>query len=261
MNEGKQPGIIHFIAGITLKQMIAISAAIHLIVMIITSASPWLWHKRRAVFNPIEVTLVAAPPNELPSLTTKESQNVASQETEKAVPLKEQAPPKKEELVEPSKKKSKPVKEKDTSQEDLKKALDMARQMSRKEGPERKAGPNLELPSAGKEGSTIAQAAPGTEFDAYKFRIKTRIITSWVCPPDLREEKNISAVLYMRLDYEGNVIDSTVQQSSGNQYFDESAIRALKKASPFGPPPEGDREVLFREGIELLFQPAAEENP
>ena len=49
----------------------------------------------------------------------------------------------------------------------------------------------------------------------------------------------------VRLDARGNVIgEPQITRRSGNPWYDDSVVRAIRKASPLPPPPEPDRYAI-----------------
>jgi colicin import membrane protein len=83
--------------------------------------------------------------------------------------------------------------------------------------------------------------------DVYNAGIWARIKGQWVFPQDLSRGANIYAVVNIRILKNGAVTDVNFERRSGNRYFDESALRAIRKASPFPRLPESAGDG----GIEL----------
>lgn len=72
----------------------------------------------------------------------------------------------------------------------------------------------------------------------YYTQLWTGIKEHWTIAPPFMPKGNISATLVAKIATSGAVMDISFEQKSGNNYFDESTIRAIKKASPFPPLPE-----------------------
>jgi protein TonB len=68
------------------------------------------------------------------------------------------------------------------------------------------------------------------------------------------ERIRLSAVVRIRLDAEGGLIDVTLSTPSDNAQFNEAVLSAAKKAAPFGPPPAALRQTV-KDGIPLRFTP------
>jgi TonB family protein len=74
------------------------------------------------------------------------------------------------------------------------------------------------------------------EIDQYKWMIQERVKRFWVIP-DTLSGRELEAVIIIEIDTSGQVKGSRFEQSSGNLVFDQAAIRAISKATPFPPPP------------------------
>ena len=69
----------------------------------------------------------------------------------------------------------------------------------------------------------------------YYARITKEIWQQWIFPET--GDKNLEAIISIRIMRDGTVQVSRVEKSSGNSLFDKSALRAISKASPVTPPP------------------------
>ncbi len=90
-------------------------------------------------------------------------------------------------------------------------------------------------PSAG---PTVTDAEMSALMQAYYTQIWKAIKGHWTISPLHVPKGNISATLIVKLAANGSVMESSFEDRSGNNQFDESAVRAIKKASPFPPLPE-----------------------
>jgi TonB family protein len=88
-----------------------------------------------------------------------------------------------------------------------------------------------------KDGSeaTPAQTGKGSFFDEYYTKIRKEIWQQWVFPDF--GQKDIEAIIAIRIMKDGTISIQKIEKSSGNSFFDKSAIKALTKASPLPPPP------------------------
>ena len=88
---------------------------------------------------------------------------------------------------------------------------------------------------------------------AYVANIQDRIVRKWSRPPSARN--GMRCVLRVVLLPTGEVLQASVEESSGNEAFDNSAVRAVFRASNL-PVPEDNFlfEKSFRE-FTLLFRP------
>ena len=78
--------------------------------------------------------------------------------------------------------------------------------------------------------------------DYYSMIVK-KIRQEWVFPEPL--EKNLEAIVSIKISKDGSVRIDRIEKSSGNQLFDRYALRAINKASPLPPPPQ-EMEVGVR---------------
>lgn len=83
----------------------------------------------------------------------------------------------------------------------------------------------------------------------YYTLIWSRIRNMWTLPPDILPRKDIEAVIHVTIARNGNVVDMYFEKRSGNEQFDESTVRAIRKASPFPPLPEGVGRSSIEVGI------------
>ena len=88
---------------------------------------------------------------------------------------------------------------------------------------------------------------------AYVAKIQREIINNWSRPPSARN--GMRALLRVFLEPTGEVVNVALEESSGNDAFDRSAILAVRKAERFIVPSDaGQFEKNFRE-FEVLFRP------
>lgn len=91
-----------------------------------------------------------------------------------------------------------------------------------------------------KKGSPEDQQGPtgpskGTLMDNYYVKISGEIWQEWIYPDF--GEKELEAVIFVKIQRDGAIIVQGVEKSSGNNLFDRSTLKALAKASPVSPPP------------------------
>lgn len=72
-----------------------------------------------------------------------------------------------------------------------------------------------------------------------------KIEREWVLP-GTGNFKEITTIVTVTIEALGQVIDVSIEENSGNGFYDQSAIRAIKKAQPFPPLPQG-----YRGGMEI----------
>lgn len=106
------------------------------------------------------------------------------------------------------------------------------------------------------ESSPAANSAASAEANAqladYYTVIWSRIKSQWNLPGGLNPKDNIEAVVQVRIMQNGAITGISFEKKSGLAYFDNSVLRALKKASPLPPLPPWYRENGLDIGIRFL---------
>ena len=88
---------------------------------------------------------------------------------------------------------------------------------------------------------------------AYIGQVQRDIVSRWSRPPSARN--GMQAILRVRLVPTGEVIDVSVEQSSGNEAFDRSALLAVERSERFQVPSDPNLfEKNFR-SFTVLFRP------
>lgn len=88
-----------------------------------------------------------------------------------------------------------------------------------------------------KTNASGSEALRGDIFDNYYRTITQEIWRHWIYPDMHRENKDIEAIISIRILKDGTAVVQRFEKSSGNPLFDRSALKALAKASPLAPPP------------------------
>jgi TonB family protein len=91
---------------------------------------------------------------------------------------------------------------------------------------------------------------------AYLDRVERRILAVWRLPEKLNGRK---VILRMHLERSGHVSNVRVEKSSGDKKFDDSAIEAVRTASPFPPVPESARIVVG--DLHMVLDPTRPDQP
>ena len=103
-------------------------------------------------------------------------------------------------------------------------------------------------PAVQAEGQT-GQADAGQRMDPYYAEIWARIRGQWSLPQGILPKGNVETVINARILRNGAVVDIGFEKRSGNRYFDDSGVRAVKKASPLPPLPFWIRGESIEIGI------------
>jgi TonB family protein len=75
-------------------------------------------------------------------------------------------------------------------------------------------------------------------FTYYLRQLQNKITEKWV-PPRGASVGGEKAIVLFEIDREGQIKEPSVEKSSGNAIYDQSAVRAILEASPFPPLPQG----------------------
>ncbi len=105
-------------------------------------------------------------------------------------------------------------------------------------------------PSRASEGQGGGDALRGLPFILYTQEVKQRVKQSWIVA---EPKPGLTAVVRFGILANGEVVGVELAERSGDIVFDESAIRAVRKANPLPPPPEAYRSEFTRQKIEVVF--------
>lgn len=108
------------------------------------------------------------------------------------------------------------------------------------EGEKNTSGGSQKLQNKAAPSGASGSAAAGSDY--YSMVVK-KIRQEWVFPESL--DRNLEAIISIRIAKDGSVRIDKIEKSSGNQLFDRYALRAINKASPLPPPPQ-EMEVGVR---------------
>jgi len=84
-------------------------------------------------------------------------------------------------------------------------------------------------------GLSSVQGEKGSVLDEYYAQIIKEIHLQWYWPDTL--QKGLEAVISIKVMKDGSISIQKIEKSSGNPFFDKSALNALRKANPLSPPP------------------------
>ncbi len=79
----------------------------------------------------------------------------------------------------------------------------------------------------------------------YLARVQARISGFWTAPPVDLSGKALTVMVRFRLERDGRVSSVTIEQSSGNEYYDLAAQRAVQSAVPLPPFPSDLTDSYF----------------
>jgi len=233
--------------GMHLNKMVLISGVLHVIALGILFFAPSM-PSPRWTFGPIySVNLVSMSE----AVMEKGPQSALSKEFMQTDKAKQAVVVKKNvEAVE-----STPIKRIDTQKvQDRENLVDKALENLRKKN---QSMPQTEeqrtaSSSAASRGETVPGASSGKvdrSISLYYTQIWSRIKSQWVFPQSISQKENLTAVINVKVLDSGAVTELHFEKHSGNRYFDDSAVRAIRKASPFPPLPSDLGEKSVELGI------------
>jgi colicin import membrane protein len=114
------------------------------------------------------------------------------------------------------------------------------------------AGPGFGSGDGGSSGPLSRRALE--QIDLYKLEIAYQIEKKWAASEQLTGGRtDLEAVLMIKIMPNGEIQDIWFEKKSGNNYFDDSAYKAVIKSNPLPPLPKEFREPFYNIG--LVFTP------
>jgi colicin import membrane protein len=103
------------------------------------------------------------------------------------------------------------------------------------------------------QGSGITDLETARWFDI----VRQRVNSQWSVFSDNRNVRSVT-VIGVKISDSGELVNPTVDESSGDYVFDKSALRAVSRAAPFLPPVPEQVRVKIRQsgGLALRFTPS-----
>lgn len=94
-------------------------------------------------------------------------------------------------------------------------------------------------------GGGAPRASLEEKYSAYYGLLRDKVQENWIYPQGLKDNR-ISIIVSMKIARNGKLLDANVEKSSGNKAFDDSLLKAIRKAAPF-PALPADLEGSFLE--------------
>lgn len=92
-----------------------------------------------------------------------------------------------------------------------------------------------ELASAGSDSTGKSYTDHQSQINDYGRFVWLKIKKNWALPASLMPRENVITIIEVRIGQSGALEYADFEKRSGNSYFDESAMRAVKKSAPFPP--------------------------
>jgi len=84
--------------------------------------------------------------------------------------------------------------------------------------------------------TTLQVSGSSSDGNAYWGRVWSKIDREWIAPQvDIRSDRPLRVILAFRIERQGGVKNLAIEQSSGNEYYDSAAKRAVLDATPLPP--------------------------
>lgn len=108
-------------------------------------------------------------------------------------------------------------------------------------------GPIIKGGASGEGGGEMTR---GLEFIMYTQQLQRRVQESWIVA---EKKPGLVAAVSFRIQPDGDIQELELTQSSGDSVFDQSVVRAIRKAAPFPPPPQSYSQEFAAQKIFMNF--------
>lgn len=219
--------------GMKLNNMIVFSFLLHALILSILFFSP-SWPTPKWTFGPVYTVDLVSPP--LNSINLKSSSAITNKKTrnskEHSIVMKKRV----------DKISSIPIKEIITREKEVSGSVDEAIEEIKK----KVLLPREETPRSATSQGNVELSM---RMKVYYTIIWSSIKEQWALPKGILTDNNLEAIIDAKILRNGKLADWSFEKKSGNKYFDESVVKAIKKASPFPPLPEWLDDSMIELGI------------
>lgn len=123
------------------------------------------------------------------------------------------------------------VRKDEASKTDIEKAISALRQKELENAG--KSKPAAASPPSGVSGAAAPEQQ--SRINDYSRFVWSKVKKNWTLPQALKPKDNVETIIDVRIAQSGVLEYIGFEKRSGNSYFDESALRAVKKSAPFPP--------------------------
>jgi colicin import membrane protein len=93
--------------------------------------------------------------------------------------------------------------------------------------------------------------AGGIPMRIYQMEVESWIKGNWAYPVAMESQKNLEAIVLVMVKMDGAILKTRFKKRSSNDIFDQSVLKAIERADPLPPFPEGYRKSY--EEFEINF--------
>ena len=225
--------------GFRLNSMIFISLLFHVVILSLLFLSP-SFPSPKLTFGPVySVSLVSLPRNVMEQKSASAVAKELMTANRPEMVLKKQLAPSQEIPIRSLETRKKEDPTLDKAMEEIRKK---AAATGASKQPQAKAASEKTEKAEKTENTAGSASQPGTvEMDAqmraYYAMIWSRIKGMWALPQGILPGEVLETVIDLTILRNGAVTQVNFEKRSGNSYFDESAMKAIRKASPLPPLP------------------------
>jgi len=238
-----------------LLKMGGVSLLLHIVLVILLSLNPWpMIIKVRP--NAYTVTLMPISIQE-PEIRKPMPPPAVKEEIPKPIEKRKIEKPKKDDIVEKIKKTQKEkveLKQLQEAIEEIRKkvALDeIQKRVERREKTEERAA--VVSPPVPMVSSPKTPPSMESKLNEYYSMIWAKIKEAWTIPENLLKEMvDLETVIVIIIERDGKIQKCWFEKKSGNGFYDQMAMRAIKKAEPLPPIPKEYNEKTLEIGIRFF---------
>jgi len=235
--------------GSLLKRFYIVSVVAHLILILAFGSGLFFNGGKNIKFDSIQARLVKLGKERdkklLPRIT-KPEKSKAHKVEKKANSLK------------PVKKNEKKVKKKETKKKKQPSLAELLSESMNDIKEDARAEETDEGAKDGVEDGDVTDPALALKANMYTRKVSAIIRKNWNIPGIIKKEnlKTLSAEVFFRITYSGEVYSIQITTASGNNIFDSSVIEAIKKTGMLPLPKDRElKKLVLKEGFECPFTP------
>lgn len=240
--------------GLRLNRMVFLSLLFHTVILSLLFFSP-SFPSPKLTFGPVySVSLVSLPRSTLEQKSTSAlAKELMTADRPEAI-LKKQLAPSQDVPIRSLEVRKMQDPTLDKAMDDIRKKAAAAAGTSQPSPSTAKAIPEKteKVDKSENTGGMAAQPGPGemdAQMRAYYAMIWSRIKGKWALPQGILPGEVLETVIDVTILRSGAVTQVNFEKRSGNRYFDESAMKAIQKASPLPPLPAWSKENSLGVGI------------